>query len=71
MTISKTETSLSAVQVREELSSQLSMTLAEHEQLRSLVSALEAELRKAALPNGGIDPETAARLLATIRAVRK
>jgi len=57
--------------VREELSSQLSMTLAEHEQLRSLVSALEAELRKAALPNGGIDPETAARLLATIRAVRK
>merc|ERR1712013_238408 len=57
--------------VREELSSQLSMTLAEHEQLRSLVSGLEAELRKAALPNGGIDPETAARLLATIRAVRK
>ena len=53
------------------MSSQLSMTLAEHEQLRSLVSGLEAELRKAALPNGGIDPETAARLLATIRAVRK
>ena len=59
------------VQVRDELSSQLSLTLAEHEQLRSLVSGLETELRKAALPNVGLDPETAARLLATIRAVRK
>ena len=39
--------------------------------LLSASCALEAELRKAALPNGGIDPETAARLLATIRAVRK
>ena len=58
-------------QVRDDLSSQLSVTLAAHEQLRSLVSGLETELRKAALPNVGLDPETAARLLATIRAVRK
>ena len=57
--------------MRDDLSSQLSVTLAAHEQLRSLVSGLENELRKAALPNVGLDPETAARLLATIRAVRK
>ena len=58
------------VQVRDELSATLATTLAEHEQLRSLVFSLETELRKA-LPDVGLDPETAARLLATIRAVRK
>ena len=56
--------------MRDELSVSLATTLAEHEQLRSLVSSLETELRKA-LPDVGLDSETAARLLATIRAVRK
>jgi len=56
--------------VRDELSATLATTLADHEQLRSLVYSLETELRKA-LPDVGLDPETAARLLATIRAVRK
>ena len=56
--------------MRDELSATLATTLADHEQLRSLVYSLETELRKA-LPDVGLDPETAARLLATIRAVRK
>jgi hypothetical protein len=43
--------------------------VAEQEQERSLVSALEAELRRAAEPGRGMEPDTATRLLATIRAV--
>ena len=56
--------------MRDELSKTLATTLAEHEQLRSLVFSMETELRKA-LPGVGLDPETVARLLAIIRAVRK
>lgn len=55
--------------VRDELSAQLAVTVAEQEQERSLVSALEAELRRAAEPGRGMEPDTATRLLATIRAV--
>jgi len=55
--------------VRDELSAQLSVTVAEQEQERSLVSALEVELKRAAA--AGMEAETAARLLALIRGVRK
>ena len=57
--------------MRDELSSQLSTTLAEQEQERSLVSSLEAELRRAAAPGQGMEPDTAARLLGLIRGVKK
>ena len=56
-------------QVRDELSAQLSVTVAEQEQERSLVSALEVELKRAAA--AGMEAETAGRLLALIRGVRK
>jgi len=55
--------------VRDELSAQLSVTVAEQEQERSLVSALEVELKRAAA--AGMEAETAGRLLALIRGVRK
>jgi len=59
--------------IRDELSAQLSVTLAEQEQARSLVSALECELRKVVGTATGpaMDTETAARMLALIRTSRK